>query len=87
MYFQMRSEALKRARAVKCMAANFLHSEAWLLICLTFAFACTEKKEASASIFFFWFLFPFFDFFSLLGGCFLFDGIFNVMGMLMNESG
>jgi hypothetical protein len=63
MYFQMRSEALKRARAVKCMAANFLHSEAWLLICLTFAFACTEKKEAAASIFFFWFLFPFFDFF------------------------
>jgi hypothetical protein len=63
MYFQMRSEALKRARAVKCMAANFLHSEAWLLICLTFAFACTEKKEAAASILFFWFLFPFFDFF------------------------
>jgi hypothetical protein len=82
MYFQMRSEALKRARAVKCMAANFLHSEAWLLICLTFAFACTEKKEAAASIFFFlvslslfrffflyWEVVSFLMAFSMLWGC------------------
>jgi hypothetical protein len=82
MYFQMRSEALKRARAVKCMAANFLHSEAWFSICLTFAFACTEKKEAAASIFFFlvslslfrffflyWEVVSFLMAFSMLWGC------------------
>jgi hypothetical protein len=74
-------EASKRARAVKCMMANFLHSEAWLI---RSAFACTEKKEPAAFIS----LLFLFSFFPLLGRLFPFWWHFNVtLGMLMNELG